>query len=227
MKKIILVLFLIILNSCKNDQNNMKVNVDIKNFKKGMVYFQKISDSALINIDSIFINSGNPISFSYNIESPELFYINLDISKIENRIEFFGDKGQINISTSLEKFNSDYKVSGSLSDSIYRDYLKMIKKFNDKTLDLIELSFNLSKTNLIDSIKKVEKEIESLNKRRYLYNLNYVVNNGNNYISPLIAINEFSESSELVKDTIIKSMSKKVLDSKYGKIYSEISKNIL
>ena len=100
----------------------------------------------------------------------------------------------------------------------------MIKKFNDKTLDLIELSFNLSKTNLVDSIKKVEKEIESLNKRRYLYNLNYVVNNGNNYISPLIAINEFSESSELVKDTIIKSMSKKVLDSKYGKIYSEISK---
>ena len=97
MKKIILVLFLIILNSCKNDQNNMKVNVDIKNFKKGMVYFQKISDSALINIDSIFVDSGNPISFSYNIESPELFYINLDISKIENRIEFFGDKGQIKI----------------------------------------------------------------------------------------------------------------------------------
>ena len=85
----------------------------------------------------------------------------------------------------------------------------MIRKFNDKTLDLIELSFNLSKTNLIDSIKKVEQEIESLNKRRYLYNLNYVVNNGNNYISPLIAINEFSDSSELVKDTIIKSMSKK------------------
>ena len=51
--------------------------------------FQKISDSALINIDSIFIDSGNQISFSYNIESPELFYINLDISKIENRIEFF------------------------------------------------------------------------------------------------------------------------------------------
>ena len=67
----------------------MKVNVDIKNFKKGMVYFQKISDSALINIDSIFIDSGNQISFSYNIESPELFYINLDISKIENRIEFW------------------------------------------------------------------------------------------------------------------------------------------
>ena len=41
----------------------MKVNVDIKNFKKGMVYFQKISDSALINIDSIFIDSGNQISF--------------------------------------------------------------------------------------------------------------------------------------------------------------------
>ena len=120
MKKITLVLFLIILNSCKNNQNNMKVNVDIKNFKKGMVYFQKISDSALINIDSIFIDSGNPISFSYNIESPELFYINLDISKIENRIEFFGDKGQINISTSLEKFNSSWMMCVIINNNSWR-----------------------------------------------------------------------------------------------------------
>jgi len=202
----------------------MIVNVDIKNFKKGNVFLQKISESDLVNIDSIFVKNGNPISFSYYIESPELFYITLDISKIENRIEFFGDKGQINISTSLEKFNSDYKVSGSSTDSIYRDYLNMIKKFNDKTLDLIQLSFNLSKINMTDSLKIVEKEIESLNKRRYLYNLNYIVNNGNNFLSPLIAINEFSESSQLIKDTILKSMSKKVLDSKYGKIYSEITK---
>ncbi len=215
---------MVILSSCNNNQSNMIVNVDIKNFKKGNVFLQKISESDLVNIDSIFVKNGNPISFSYYIESPELFYITLDISKIENRIEFFGDKGQINISTSLEKFNSDYKVSGSSTDSIYRDYLNMIKKFNDKTLDLIQLSFNLSKINMTDSLKIVEKEIESLNKRRYLYNLNYIVNNGNNFLSPLIAINEFSESSQLIKDTILKSMSKKVLDSKYGKIYSEITK---
>ena len=94
------------------------------------------------------------------------------IKSIDNRIEFFGEKGEINIDTSLEKFNSDFKISGSSSDSIYRDYLSVIKKFNNQKLDLIQLSFNLTKTELDDSLIKVQNQIKSLDKRQYLYNLN-------------------------------------------------------
>ena len=203
----------------------MTVKVKVENFKKGNVYLQKISDSALINVDSIFVKKNESIIFKYNIDSPELFYLNLDVSNIENRIEFFGEKGEINIDTSLEKFNSDFKISGSSIDSIYRDYLSVIKKFNNQKLDLIQLSFNLTKTELNDSLIKVQNQIKSLNKRQYLYNLNYTVSNGNSFISPLIAINEFSESDKIVLDTIKNSMSKQVLESKYGKIFSDIVKN--
>mgnify|MGYP001308438572 FL=1 len=203
----------------------MTVKVKVENFKKGNVYLQKISDSALTNVDSIFVKKNESIILKYNIDSPELFYLNLDVSNIENRIEFFGEKGEINIDTSLEKFNSDFKISGSSSDSIYRDYLSVIKKFNNQKLDLIQLSFNLTKTELNDSLIKVQKQIKSLNKRQYLYNLNYTVSNGNSFISPLIAINEFSESGKIVLDTIKNSMSKQVLESKYGKIFSDIVKN--
>ena len=203
----------------------MTVKVKVENFKKGNVYLQKISDSALINVDSIFVKKNESIILKYNIDSPELFYLNLDVSNIENRIEFFGEKGEINIDTSLEKFNSDFKISGSSIDSIYRDYLSVIKKFNNQKLDLIQLSFNLTKTELNDSLIKVQNQIKSLNKRQYLYNLNYTVSNGNSFISPLIAINEFSESGKIVLDTIKNSMSKQVLESKYGKIFSDIVKN--
>ena len=203
----------------------MTVKVKVENFKKGNVYLQKISDSALINVDSIFVKKNESIILKYNIDSPELFYLNLDVSNIENRIEFFGEKGEINIDTSLEKFNSDFKISGSSIDSIYRDYLSVIKKFNNQKLDLIQLSFNLTKTELDDSLIKVQNQIKSLNKRQYLYNLNYTVSNGNSFISPLIAINEFSESGKIVLDTIKNSMSKQVLESKYGKIFSDIVRN--
>ena len=203
----------------------MTVKVNVENFKKGNVYLQKISDSALINIDSIFIKKNESIILKYNIDSPELFYLNLDVSNIDNRIEFFGEKGEINIYTSLEKFNSDFKISGSSIDSLYRDYLSVIKKFNNQKLDLIQLSFNLTKTELDDSLIKVQNQIKSLDKRQYLYNLNYTVSNGNSFISPLVAINEFSESGKIVLDTIKNSMSKKVLESKYGKIFSDIVKN--
>ena len=225
MKKLLIISFLFILTNCENNENNMTVNVKVENFKKGNVYLQKISDSALINIDSIFVKKNESIILKYDIGSPELFYLNLDVSNIENRIEFFGENGEINIDTSLEKFNSDFKISGSSIDSIYRDYLSVIKKFNNQKLDLIQLSFNLTKTELDDSLIKVQNQIKSLNKRQYLYNLNYTVRNGNSFISPLIAINEFSESGKIVLDTIKNSMSKQVLESKYGKIFSDIVRN--
>lgn len=212
-----------LLLGCENNINkNMNVNINIKNFKKGHVYLQKVTDSAIVNIDSIFVKNEKPIIFEYDIDSPELFYVNLDISKLDNRIEFFGEKGNITIDTSLEKFNSDFKINGSYNDSIYREYLKIIKQFNNKKLDLIELSFNLSKANQVDSLVKVQKNLETLNKSQYLYNLNYVVSNGDRFISPLIAINEFSQASKVIKDTIRKSMSKEVQESKYGKIFEKL-----
>jgi hypothetical protein len=202
----------------------MTVKVNVENFKKGNVYLQKVSDSTLINIDSIFVKKNESIIFKYKIDSPELFYLNLDVSNIENRIEFFGEKGEININTSLEKFNSDFNITGSSADSIYRDYLSVIKKFNNQRLDLIKLSFDVAKTQTNDSLIKVQNQINLLDKRQYLYNLNYAVSNGNSYISPLIAINEFSDSGKIVLDTIKNSMSNKVLDSKYGKIFNDILK---
>ena len=225
MKKLLLISFLFILTNCENNENNMTVKVKVENFKKGNIYLQKISDSALINVDSIFVKKNESIILKYNIDSPELFYLNLDVSDIDNRIEFFGEKGEINIDTSLEKFNSDFKISGSSIDSLYRDYLSVIKKFNNQKLDLIQLSFNLTKTELDDSLIKVQNQIKSLDKRQYLYNLNYTVSNGNSFISPLVAINEFSEAGKIVLDTIKNSMSKQVLESKYGKIFSDIVKN--
>ena len=41
-------------------------------------------------------------------------------------------------------------------------------------------------------------------------------------MSPLIAINEFSDSGKIVLDTIKNTMSNEVLNSKYGKIFNNI-----
>lgn len=225
MKKLLLISFLLILTSCDNSENNMIINVNVENFKKGNVYLQKISDSTLVNIDSIFVKKNEPIIFKTKIDSPELFYLNLDVSNFDNRIEFFGEKGEININTSLEKFNSNFEIIGSSSDSIYREYLNVIKKFNNQKLDLIQLSFNLAKSEMKDSLAIVQNQIKSLDKRQYLYSLNYAVSNGNSHIAPLIAITQFSESGKIVLDTIKSSMSEQVLNSKYGKIFANIQKN--
>jgi|TARA_B110001450_G_scaffold101889_1_gene96466 hypothetical protein len=196
----------------------MNVNVSIDGFKKGNIYLQKIQDSTLINIDSVFVDEKGAIVLNYEISSPEIFYLNLDVSKNDNRIEFFGEKGDIFIKTSLKKFNSEFDISGSYNDSIYRGYLKIIKQFNFKRLDLIKLSLVKSQKKQLDSVKLIENKIQNLDKRQYLYSLNYSVTNGNSHVAPFIALNEFSQGNKIILDTIKNSLNKDVLNSKYGKL---------
>ena len=202
----------------------MNVNVTIDGFKKGNIYLQKIKDSMLINVDSIFIENKRPIKLQYEINSPEIFYVNMDISKNDNRIEFFGEKGEITIKTNLRKFNSELEVSGSFNDSIYRNYLNVIQKFNFERLDLIKLSFKMSQKKELDSVESIENKIENLNKRQYLYSLNYAVSHGNSSVAPFIALSDFSQSSKVILDTIKNSLTKEVIESKYGKILEQFLK---
>ena len=200
----------------------MNINLSIDGFKKGNIYLQKIKDSTLINIDSVFVQNDKQIVLKYLINSPEIFYINMDISNNNNRIEFFGEKGDISIKASLKKFNSDFEISGSFNDSIYRKYLNIINQFNYKRLELIKLSFEKAQKKQIDSVELIESEIKNLNKRQYLYNLNYAVTNGDSNVAPFIALKEFSQESKIILDTIKNSLNKEVLTSKYGMMLKKI-----
>tara|TARA_B100001057_G_scaffold185263_1_gene185960 strand:- start:1820 stop:2431 length:612 start_codon:yes stop_codon:yes gene_type:complete len=193
----------------------MEVNLTVEGFKKGKIFLQKVNENQLINVDSAFVNNDKMIKLSYDINSPELFYISIDVSKNDNLLEFFGEKGEISINSKLKNFSSDFQVYNSFNDSVYRIYIDIIKKFNFEELDLIKTSIEMSKRKSNDSLKIIQEEIKKLNKRKTLYSLNFAVNNGNSSVAPLIGINEFSESKVLI-DTIIKSLSKKVIDSKYG-----------
>ena len=200
----------------------MVLNLQVEGFKKGKIYLQKIKDSVLVNVDSIYVEDDSYLQFKQKINSPEIFYIALNISKNDNRIEFFAENSDINIKSNLKKFNSDYTVTGSFNDSIYRDYQNIIKKFNYEKLDLIEKSINLTKIQKFDSVNLIENEIQNINKRKLLYSLNYAVNNGNSSVAPYIAINNFKNNDQLILDTIFMSLDKNVKESKYGEMLSKL-----
>ena len=205
---------------CENEKNQINVNVQIDGFKKGKIYLQKIKDSVLVNLDSIFVDSKNPITLKSKIESPEIFYIDLDIAGKDNKIAFFAEKGDIKIATNLKRFNTDFEISGSSNDSVYRNYLRVIKKFNNNKLDLIKVLFDNSIDK--DSVAIIQTKIKSLNKRQYMYSLNFAVTNGKYHVAPYIALSEFYNSEKVLLDTIKASLSNEVLNSKYGKILKEL-----
>ena len=189
--------------------------MNIEGFKKGKVSLQKVNDSTLITVDSVFVNTESPFNLSYDLKSPELFYITIDVSKKDKTLEFFGEQGEIIINSKLKNFSSEFKVHNSFNDSIYRNYLEIIRRFNFEELDLIKSSIEMTKLKQNDSLIKIQEKIRALNKRKSLFNLNFAVNNGNSSVAPLIAINNFSESKVLL-DTIIKSLDKEIVNSKYG-----------
>lgn len=218
--KLKLLFVILIILGCENEKNQINVNVQIDGFKKGKIYLQKIKDSVLVNLDSVFVDSKNPIILKSKIESPEIFYIDLDIAGKDNKIAFFAEKGDIKIATNLKRFNTDFEISGSSNDSVYRNYLRVIKKFNNNKLDLIKVSFDNSIDK--DSVAIIQTKIKSLNKRQYMYSLNFAVTNGKYHVAPYIALSEFYNSEKVLLDTIKASLSNEVLNSKYGKILKEL-----
>ena len=216
--KLLFVIFIIM--GCENEKNQINVNVQIDGFKKGKIYLQKIKDSVLVNLDSVFVDSKNPIILKSKIESPEIFYIDLDIAGKDNKIAFFAEKGDIKIATNLKRFNTEFEISGSSNDSVYRNYLSVIKKFNNNRLDLIKVSFDNSIDK--DSVAIIQTKIKSLNKRQYMYSLNFAVTNGKYHVAPYIALSEFYNSEKVLLDTIKTSLSNKVLNSKYGQMLKEL-----
>ena len=218
--KLKLLFVILIILGCENEKNQINVNVQIDGFKKGKIYLQKIKDSVLVNLDSVFVDSKNPIILKSKIESPEIFYIDLDIAGKDNKIAFFAEKGDIKIATNLKRFNTEFEISGSSNDSVYRNYLSVIKKFNNNRLDLIKVSFDNSIDK--DSVAIIQTKIKNLNKRQYMYSLNFAVTNGKHHVAPYIALSEFYNSEKVLLDTIKTSLSNKVLNSKYGQMLKEL-----
>jgi len=145
MKYAIVTLFVLLtFSACskKESNGNLHITGNIKGLKKGTLYIQKIVDTALMAIDTIEINGDSHFSSDLDIQSPEMYYLFLDrgiTNSLDNNLSFFAEAGSINIETSLEYFNSDAKITGSKNQEKYEEYKKIISRFTDENLSLMEL----------------------------------------------------------------------------------------
>ncbi len=217
MKKIIscivIVSFLFSCNSGK--KGNMTAKGTVDGLKKGTLYLQKYKDTLLVSVDSIKLNGTGEFILTDNLESPEVYFIVLDKKETE-KIPFFGEKGEILISTKLAKFATSAKITGSKNQELLDKYNEMLKKFNNKQLDLVKEKFDAYKNNDTALISKVKKEENSLIRRKYYYTTNYAVNNADYEVAPYLALTGLYYANIKLLDTINNSLSKKVKKSKYG-----------
>ena len=171
MKKLsFLLVILLTVTACSEKENNLFVKGHVKGLKKGTIYLQKIEDTILINVDSIQIDGDANFELGDYLKSPQIMYLYLD--KVDNaeyndRIEFFAEEGEVTINTTLKNFEVDAKVVGSANQEKLMDYRKMMSRFNDKNLELIQKNFEAQRDENDELIISTNKEYDKLLIRKY------------------------------------------------------------
>jgi succinate dehydrogenase flavin-adding protein (antitoxin of CptAB toxin-antitoxin module) len=218
MKKTFLLVIVLFVIACGKKEADLTVKVNVEGLKKGTLYLKKIKDTTLVSVDSITINGESFIELHSDLESPEIFYLYLDKNSAEkDRIAFFANKGITEINTTLKNFAFDAKIKGSEQQKVLEEYQKVISKLNNRNLDLIKEHFEAQKSG--DSIKldSIVKMSDNLLKRKYLYTVNFALNNNDSEVAPYIALSEIYDARIDLLDTINKSLTDNIKNSKYGK----------
>lgn len=223
MYKSIAALFsVLLLVSCKEEEStkNFVLTGNVKGLKNGTLYIQRIKDTTLVAIDTIKISGDSHFKSEFDLDSPEMLYLFLDrgvTNSVDNNITFFAEKGKLNIETSLDFFTADAKITGSKNQELYDEYRKVISRYVDQDLELIQKKLMAYKSNKPEEMNKIELQQQEILKRKYLYTTNFAVNHADHEVAPYVALAEIYDINLKFLDTIQKSMSPKVSKSLYGK----------
>lgn len=201
--------------TCGKKEGSMVVQGNIKGLQKGTLYLQKFQDTLLVSVDSISVNGASDFMLTYNVTEPELYYLTL-AEKEDERINFFGEKGNITINTRLDRFATSAEITGSKSHDLLEEYREMAGQFNSKRLDLMKESFEAQAAKDDEQIEKLDKEMQRLIKNRYRYTASFAIKNGKSEVAPYLALTELYDAHITLLDTVNKSLSKKIKASKYG-----------
>lgn len=222
----LLILISIVVSCGKDKEANFTLKGSIKGLKKGVVYLQKDGDSSIVDLDSVVITGQPEFTLKTNIDEPILLYLKLFKNDGEEHyIPFFADKGITEIKTSLNKFNFDAEIKGSKQQDLLNEYTKVMSKFNDQNLQLIEATFLAQKENDSIAIDSLNKATETLIKRKYSYTIQFALNNKDNMIAPYLALYEIPEANPVYIDSVYNGLTEEIKNSLYGKKLGEAIAN--
>ncbi|SFU33728.1 protein of unknown function [Pustulibacterium marinum] len=231
MKKIVLALAMVIsLIACTNDATNtMKLKGNIEGLRLGTLYFQRMNDTAVVNIDTVTFKGDGKFEFSLPLEEPEVFYLYLDKkdgNPMNDRLMVFGEPGEINIETTREYFDVNAKITGSKTQDTYNEYKKSKSRFTDKNLELLEDRFKALKAGDEKKADSLSHSSDMNTKRSYLYSINFCLNNKDSEVSPYVALSDLYNAQIKYLDTINNSLTSDIAQSKYGKALNTFVKDI-
>ncbi|MBO6606055.1 DUF4369 domain-containing protein [Psychroserpens sp.] len=217
MKQLFNLLAIVLLIACGQEepQHDFTLKGHVKGLKKGTVYLQRQQDTMMVTLDSLEIQGEPNFELHYDLEEPEVLFLRLDKNdNDEGTVAVFANTGVTEVNTTLKNFNYDAVVKGSKQQEVLEEYLVMMSKFNDRNLEIIQESLEASKAN--DTTVSFEENYNKLLRRKYLYTINFAVNNKDSEVAPYLAISEIPDTSVKFLEEIYDALTDDIKNSKYG-----------
>jgi len=227
MKKFFVILQLaFVLVSC-SESKNFTVSGTVKGLKKGTLYIQRIQDTVLTNIDSLVVDGDPEFEFSLDLKEAEVLYLHLDkidASGYDDRIMFFAEPGEMNITTSLKNFEGLATIIGAENQTKWVEFQEMNHKFNNKNLDLIKGSYDSQISGLQEDILKYDDSLQHLLQSKYRYTGQFASTNSGLEIAPYLILSQIPDANITYLDTLYNHFPNKIKRSKYGKQLKKLIK---
>ena len=204
--------------SCNSTSENTELTITIDGLKKGTVYLQKITEAGLINLDSVESNGKETLNLRLNLNHPELIYAYLDKADgvtFNDRLAFFAEPGEIQISTSLTNFENDAVIKAGEEHEAFKNLQEMLSRFNKKDFELMQLA-QTDRVNDDRFVDSIVNQSNSNNIKRYQFIANYALSNPNKYVSAYLVTSEGEELNPKWKDSIFNNFSEAIKKSTYG-----------
>lgn len=220
-------LFIVSCSEKKSDSNT-HITGNIKGFTNGMLYLQKMNDSVLVTLDSVKMQSDSNFKFDFDLESPEMMYLVINrgvTNSIDNSLPVFVESGTIDVNTELKYFYANAKITGSKNHELYSQFQKINSKFKSEELEISKEKFDAVRFNRIKDVDSINRKLASNIVRRYLYGINFALNNKEYEVSPYVALSELKNANPKYLDSIQSTMPPKVAQSKYGKLFTAFVSN--
>jgi hypothetical protein len=220
----ILIAFVGILACNPEPQANLFVKGKIEGVRKGDLYLQTLKDTSLISLDSVHFFGNEDFELKANIEEPQLMFLYL--KKFGNEddaeyLEFFAEAGEFEFNVKMENFAQAKADKAPENHQKYETYLAILKRFKDQNLDLVSERIQTQQDDTIAQLA-IDKKFDNLLRRKYLYTVNYAINNSEYEIAPFLVLSEAYNVNKTYLDTVFNSLTPQVKDSKYGKKLKEL-----
>lgn len=99
-----------------------------------------------------------------------------------------------------------------------KQFMSKRDELNDKRKIFIEI-------NDVERLDSIQKLLEVLQYKSYLYTANFAINNSDSEIAPYLGVKKIADAKIKILEAIEEKLTEKVKKSRYGKIFLELVEN--